>query len=68
MEGVILGIPCRCYGGGIFIKGSSLRFTGSNCFSGNSAMQYGGGVYAGSNSCTTSTDLVVDSVHKAIAV
>ena len=40
----------KCYGGGIFIKGSNLSVTGSNRFSGNSAMEYGGGIYAGSNS------------------
>ena len=33
-----------------FHKGSNLSFTDSNHFSGNSAMEYGGGVYAGSNS------------------
>ena len=44
MEGVILGVPCKCYGGGIFIKDSNLSFTGSNHFSGNCAMEYGGGV------------------------
>ena len=40
----------RCYGGGIFIKGSNLSLTGSNSFTGNFAIEYGGGIYAGSNS------------------
>ena len=33
-----------------FHKDSNLSFTGSNRFSGNSAMEYGGRVYPGSNS------------------
>ena len=39
----------ECYGGGVFVDGSNLSFTGSNSFIGNSAGN-GGAVYVGSNS------------------